>query len=88
MFIQRKMPIRSRSNRVKFISKCNIFYKIKQPDFQGNNNNNNNNKMNQPNFYNNQPIEQVAIKKLPNPQNYKIVKCKNFDNTGKKKQII
>jgi hypothetical protein len=27
----------------------------------------------------NQPVEQVAMKKLPNPQNYKIVKCKNFD---------
>ena len=27
----------------------------------------------------NQPIEQVAMKKLPNPQNYKIVKCKNFE---------
>ena len=27
----------------------------------------------------NQPIEQIAIKKLPNPQNYKIVKCKNFE---------
>jgi hypothetical protein len=26
-----------------------------------------------------QPIEQVAMKKLPNPQNYKIVKCKNFE---------
>ena len=32
------------------------------------------------NFDNNQsPVEQVAIKKLPNPQNYKIVKCKNFE---------
>ncbi len=35
-------------------------------------------------FYNQQqqPIEQFAIKKLPNPQNYKIVKCKNFETTG------
>ena len=33
-------------------------------------------------FYNQQPLEQMAIKKLPNPQNYKIVKCKNFETTG------
>ena len=33
-------------------------------------------------FFNQQPVEQVAIKKLPNPQNYKIVKCKNFETTG------
>lgn len=34
-------------------------------------------------FYGQQPVEQFAIKKLPNPQNYKIVKCKNFEATGK-----
>ena len=32
---------------------------------------------------NNQMDQAQAIKKLPNPQNYKIVKCKNFD-IGKK----
>ena len=41
-------------------------------NFQNFSNNNNNNN-------NSQQVEQNAIKKLPNPQNYKIVKCKNFD---------
>lgn len=33
------------------------------------------------NQYVNDPFDQSeAIKRLPNPQNYKIVKCKNFDS--------
>ena len=41
-----------------------------------------NNMINFNQFLNN-PIDQAqVIKRLPNPQNYKIVKCKNFD-TGK-----
>ena len=36
--------------------------------------------MNMNNPYNINQVEQLAIKKLPNPQNYKIVKCKNFES--------
>ena len=41
-----------------------------------------NNMMNFNQFPSNPLDQNQAIKRLPNPQNYKIVKCKNFE-TGK-----
>ena len=51
-----------------------------QPQFQQQSNQNSMN----PNFNNTSSDDQSSPnKKIPNPQNYKIVKCKNFDR-GKK----